>query len=139
MGSVTQTVAEVQNLAQTATVVQGETDSVSALLNASVEKNGVQANGREVVTTYAVSGEARLVGDALYLNAALDAGDGPEVPTLPEGWFEVLNPGDYPYLNLGDLRHAPSVLDDEQQAPPPPMSRSKRSRWKTVRAPTRSR
>jgi hypothetical protein len=116
LGGVSQTISEVQNLAQTATVVKGETDSVSATLNASVEKNAVQASGREVVTTYAVSGEARLVGDVLYLNAALDSGEGPEVPTLPEGWFEVENTGDYPFLNLADLRHAPSVLDDEQQA-----------------------
>jgi hypothetical protein len=116
LGDVTQTVSEVENLAQTATVIQGETDNVSAMLNANVEKNSVQANGREVATTYAVSGEARLVGDALYLSATLDSGEGPEVPTLPQGWIEVQNPGDYSYLNLADLRHASSVLDDTEQA-----------------------
>jgi hypothetical protein len=117
LGSVTQTVSEVQNLARTSTVVQGEAGkNVSAALNASVERNSAQANGREVVSKYAVSGEARLVGDALYLNAVLDSGEGPEVPTLPEGWFEVQNPDDYQYLKLDDLRDAPSLLDDEEQA-----------------------
>ncbi len=115
LGSVTQTVSEVQTLARTSAVIQGETENMSVVLNANVEKNGVQPNGREVATTYAVSGEARLVGDMLYLNAVLDKGDGPEVPTLPEGWFEVENPDDYPYLKLGDLRDTPSLLDDDER------------------------
>jgi hypothetical protein len=116
LGSVTQTVSEVQNLARTSTVVQGETGrNVSATLDADVKKTTVPPNGREVVTTYVVSGEARLVGDALYLNAVLDSGEGPEVPTLPESWFEVQNPDEYQYLKLDDLRDAPSLLDDEEQ------------------------
>ena len=115
LGSVTQTVSEVQNLARTSTVIQRETDNVSAMLNANVERHDVQPSGREVVTTYAVSGEARLVGDVLYLNAALDSGDGPEVPTVPDGWFEVQNPDDYAYLKLSDLLDVPSILDDEEK------------------------
>jgi hypothetical protein len=116
LGSAIQTVSEVQNLARTSTVVQSEAGrNVSTTLNVSVERSGVQPNGREVVTTYAVSGEARLVEDALYLNAVLDSGEGPEVPTLPDGWFEVQNPDDYQYLKLDDLRDAPSLWNDEEQ------------------------
>jgi hypothetical protein len=115
LGSVTQTVSEVQNLARTSMVVQGETDNVSAMLNASVERHDVQPSGREIVTTYAVSGEARLVEDVLYLNAALDSGDGPEVPSVPDGWFEVKNPDDYEYLKLSDLENVPSALDDQEE------------------------
>jgi hypothetical protein len=116
LGSVTQTVSEVQNLARTSTVVQGETGrNVSTTLNADVKKTTVPSSGREEVTTYAASGEARLVDDVFYLNATIDESDGADVPELPEGWFKVENPDDYPFFYLDDFLDKLSVFDDEDQ------------------------
>jgi hypothetical protein len=75
----------------------------------------VPSSGREEVTTYAASGEARLVDDVFYLNATIDESDGADVPELPEGWFKVENPDDYPFFYLDDLLDKLSVFDDEDQ------------------------
>jgi hypothetical protein len=91
--------------------------NITATATASITDSGTGIRGEVNSRTRTLVVDFRLVGGTIYLQAAYgaDTAPDPELPVLPEGWFEVESLQDWPVLEdleLQDLVEPHNVFDD---------------------------
>jgi hypothetical protein len=91
--------------------------NITATATASITDSGTGVGGEVNSRTRTLNVDFRLVDGQIYLQAAYgaDTAPDPELPVLPEGWFEVESLQDWPVLEdlqLQDLVEPGNVFDD---------------------------